>query len=133
MANDFGKRRSEIISFLKGLNEREKLVVLAFLSNDGAIGARVPGLTASIVEMHRRHHKYDLLKLAEAKQPTLDLGLLARRKGCKLERAVGLPDCWRIRRLAGNVARHLDRNTLTLRQALEALRALPDRGSAAKP
>jgi hypothetical protein len=122
----------EIISFLKGLSEREKLVVLAHLSNDAAIGARIPNLATSVVEMHRRNYKLELLKLAEAEHPTLDLRFLARRKGCRLERTSGLPDRWRIRRLHENVVRHPLQDALTLAQALEALRALPDAGNSAK-
>ena len=85
----------------------------------------------AILEMHRRYHKLELLKLAETEQPNLDLGFLARRKGCRLERAAGLPDRWRIRRLRENVVRHPQQNALTLAQALEALRALPDQESGA--
>jgi hypothetical protein len=132
MASEFGKRRNEIIAFLKGLNARERLVVLAYLSNDAAIGARVPNLAGSIVEMHRRYHKLELLKLAQTEHHTVDLGLLARRKGCRLEGVAGLPDRWRIRRLHGDVARNLDQDAVTLQQALETLRALPDERSAAK-
>jgi hypothetical protein len=132
MASEFGKRRNEIISFLKALNERERLVVLAYLSNDAAIGVRVPNLAASILEMHRRYHKLELLKLAETEHPTLDLGFLARRKGCRLERAACQPDRWRIHHLHDNVVRHPQQNALTLAQALEALRALPDKENSVK-
>ncbi len=132
MASEFGKRRNEIMSFLKALNEREKLVVLAYLSNDAAIGACVPNLAGSILEMHRRYHRLELLKLAETERPTLDLGFLARRKGCRLERAAGLPGRWRIRRLHGNVARHLDQNALTLHKHWRRFAPFPTRGTSAK-
>jgi hypothetical protein len=131
MGNEFGKRRAEIMSFLDGLSEREKLIVLAYLSNDAAIGARVPSLPAAILDMHRHYHKRELLKLAEMQRPTLDLGFLARRKGCRLERAAGLPARWHIRRLHESVLRHQQRSGLTLTQALEVLRGLPDESNSA--
>ena len=33
MAAEFGARRAEIVAFIEGLNEREKLIVLEYLSN----------------------------------------------------------------------------------------------------
>jgi hypothetical protein len=129
---DFSARRTEMMTFLRGLSSSEKLVALAYLSNDPAIGARVPNLASAILEMHRHYHKRELRRLAETEQPIIDLRLLARRKGCRLERVFGLPDRWRIHRLQGNIARHPHHNALTLTQALEALRALADKGTPAK-
>jgi hypothetical protein len=57
---------------------------------------------------------------------------IAARTAAERERAGGLPGRWRIRRLHGNVARHLDQNALTLQQALETLRAHPDERTSAK-
>jgi hypothetical protein len=138
MATDFGKRRAEIMTFVKGLSAREKLVVLSCLSNDAAICARVPNLARTILEMHRSYHKLEVLQLVETGRPNLNLEFLARRKGCRLERAEGPGDCWCIFR-ADNRSVRLGiehgpmRNALTCSQALEALRSLPDQGASVKP
>ena len=138
MATEFGKRRAEIMTFLKGLSEREKLVVLSYLSNDAAICARVPNLARTVLDMHRSYHKLELLQLAETEHPNLDLEFLARRKGCRLERADGPGDRWRIlqvdnRGCSTGIEEHcLKRNTFTLKQALDVLRSLPDQASSVR-
>ena len=128
--NDFGKRRSEIISFLRALTDREKLVALTYLANDGSISRRIPSLSIAIMEMHRAHHRSELLKSVQAEGSSLDLELLARRKGCRLERAPGSPNLLRIvptgncrawRQGASRPEEFLSRT-----QALAKLRALPD-------
>ena len=139
MATEFGKRRAEIVAFLKGLSAREKLVVLSYLSNDAAICARVPNLARAILDMHRSHHKLELLQLVETERPNINLEFLARRKGCRLERVAGLADRWRIFRVHDRVTRLTaeehgpKRSALTLGQALEELRALPDNDASARP
>ena len=139
MASELGRRRAEIMTFLKGLSEREKLVVLAYLSNDAGICARAPHLARTVLDMHRSYNEGQVIQLAATEASNLDLELLARRKGCRLQRVAGPGDRWRIlpaddrgARLA--IEEHGRRcNSLTLGQALEALRALPDQGAAAKP
>src|SRR5690242_8597275 len=73
--NELGKRRSEIIRFLGGLTDREKLIALAYLANDQMISARIPGLANTIMDMHRAHHRSALLKSVGAKSCTIDLEL----------------------------------------------------------
>jgi len=129
--NEFGKRRSEIINFLRELTDREKLVALTYLANDGSISARIPGLATTIMDMHRAHHRSEVLKSVGAKSSKLDLELLARRKGCRLERAPGSRDLLRIvptadSRAQGTGVRRSADDLLTLAQALAKLRALPD-------
>jgi hypothetical protein len=132
MATEFGKRRAEILTFLKGLSAREKLVVLSFLSNDAMICTRVPNLALAILDMHRSYHKLELRQLVESEHSNLNLAFLARRKGCRLERIGSQGDSWRILR-AGHVPvrlsmgeHDLERNTFTPKQALDVLRSLPD-------
>ena len=138
MATEFGKRRAEIMTFLKGLSAREKLVVLSYLSNDAAICARVPNLARAILDMHRSYYKLELLQLADTEHPNLDLEFLARRKGCRLERAEGSGDRWRIFEVDDRGARlrieerGAKRAALTRGQALEALRSLPDQDVSVK-
>ena len=138
MATEFGARRAEIMTFLKGLSPREKLVVLSFLSNDAAIYSRVPNLARSILDMHRSYHKMELLQLVDTEHANLNLEFLARRKGCRLERVAGVADRWRILRAHDRgvglsvEADGQKRTSLTLGQALEALRALPERLSSAR-
>jgi hypothetical protein len=128
---EFGRRRTEIMAFLGGLSEREKLIVLTYLSNDAAINARIaPELASTVLDMRRSLHRAELLKLA-ADNSNVDLQLLARRKGCRLEQRPG--DRWHIascsNRNAGlgiAVARP-QQALLTRRQALDVLRSLPDR------
>jgi hypothetical protein len=106
-------------------------MVLTYLSNDAAICARIPDLASTVLEMHRAYHGLDLVKLAEAEHPNLNLELLARRKGCRLERA-GPGDRWRIVRAGGRpdtkghrpAAR--EARALSRGQVLDALRSLPD-------
>jgi hypothetical protein len=135
MATEFGERRAEIMIFLKRLSAREKLVVLSFLSNDAAICARVPNLARTILDMHRSYHKLELLQLVETEHPNVDLEFLARRKGCRLERTGGTGDSWRILTADNRGARlrveeHCPKRiTFTLKQALDALRSLPDKTS----
>ena len=134
---EFAKRRAEIMTFLKGLNEREKLVVLAHLSNDAVISARIPDLARTVLDMHHAYHKLELLKLVEAEHSNLDLEFLARRKGCRLERAEGPADRWRIVQAdkrgvrLGPGGSGTKPSALTRKQALEKLRSLPDQDSKA--
>jgi hypothetical protein len=138
MASEFGKRRAEIMSFLKGLSERERLVVLTCICNDPTISARIPNLARAVLEMHRAYHKNELLKLVEAEHSNVDLEFLARRKGCRLQRVAGSSDRWCIRWVQANLARSRtegqcqQNSALTLVEALDTLRALPDWKSAAK-
>jgi len=138
MATEYGTRRAEIMAFLKGLSPREKLVVLSFLSNDAAIYSRVPDLARSVLDMHRSYHKMELLQLVETEHTNLNLEFLARRKGCRLERVVGVADRWRILRAHDRgvglsvEADGQTRRPLTVGQALEALRALPERPFSAR-
>jgi hypothetical protein len=127
--NEFGRRRSEIIQFLGALTDREKLLALAYLANDRMISARIPGLANTIMDMHRAHHRSALLKRVRAKRCNIDLELLARRKGCHLERALGSTDLWRIvsdssTKFAPPIS---SGPALTPTEALITLRALPDR------
>lgn len=130
MATEYGKRRAEIIAFLKGLDAREKLLALSYLGKDAEICAVAPNLHRLVYDMHRSHHQRDLLKAASVEQPVnLSLELLARRKGCQLERVVGPGDYWRI--VFGPASFHMNKcgpgkSGLTRVQAMEALRALPD-------
>ena len=92
MAREFGKRRAEIMSFLNGLSDREKLVVLTYLCNDARISARIPDLPRTILDMHHAFHGMELLKFADTERSNVDLEFLARRKGCRLERIEGAGD-----------------------------------------
>jgi hypothetical protein len=127
---EFGRRRAEIMAFLGGLSEREKLIVLTYLSNDAAIGARIPELPRTVLDMRRSLHRAELLKLA-ADNCNVDLQLLARRKGCLLEQRPG--DRWRIASCTnrktglGIAIARPQQALLTRRQALDVLRSLPDR------
>src|SRR5262249_42022947 len=132
MTNEFAERRRKIIGFLNGLSQREKLMVLACLSNDAAIHARIPDLTKTVLDMQRAHYRAELLALAETERSNLDLRLLARRKGCSLEPNSGPADLWCIvsaddpqKRIPCAVNR-LRRLALTRNQALHFLRSLPD-------
>ena len=133
MTREFGKRHAEIMSFLSGLSEREKLVVLTYLGNDPAISARIPNLARTVLDMHRAHHRAELLKLVETEHHNLELAFLARRKGCRLVRATGVEDRWCILSTHDQSPRQrttgcgLERNSLTRVQALQVLRSLPDR------
>jgi hypothetical protein len=133
MTNDFAERRRQIIAFLNGLTQPEKLLVLACLTNDAAIRARIPDLAENpaktVLDMRRAHYRAEVLALAETGRSNVDLRLLARRKGCRLEAAEGSADLWRIV-YAGNPrpshsSRPIER-ALTRRQALEVLRCIPD-------
>ena len=133
MTTEFGKRRTEILAFLKTLDKREKLVVLSFLSNDATICARVPNLASAILDMHRAYHKLELLQPVETEHPRINLEVLARRKGCRVERIAEHGDCWRILRLGHGPVRlslvdhGVQQTTFTLMEALDILRTLPDR------
>jgi hypothetical protein len=138
MATELGRRRAEIVTFLKGLSEREKLLVLAYLSHDAGICARAPNLANTVLDMRRSHNRLETIQLARAEASNLDLEFLARRKGCRLERVVGQADRWRIFPVHDRVARtnaeerYPKRFALSPGQALEALRALPDQDVSAK-
>ena len=123
--NEFGRRRSEIIRYLGALTDREKLIALAYLANDRMIGARIPGLANTMMDMHRAHHRSALLKSVGAKSCNIDLELLARRKGCRLEPVLGSPDLWHI--VSGSSPPISSGPALTPSEALITLRALPDR------
>jgi hypothetical protein len=135
MATEFWKRRAEIMTFLKGLSEREKRVVLLYLCNDASIA---PNLASKLAGIRHSCHEPKSIQLAEGSN--LDLAFLARRKGCRLERVVGAGDRWRIF-IRGHddgdqlrIARHSqNRSALTLGQALAALRALPDQETSTTP
>ena len=137
MATELGRRRAEIMTFLEGLSEREKLLVLAYLSNDAGICARAPNLARTVLDM-RRPTRLETIQLAGTEASNLDLEFLARRKGCRLERVAGQADRWRIFQVHDRVARTTaeercpKRFALTPGQALEALRALPDQDALAK-
>jgi hypothetical protein len=139
MASEPGRRRTEIMTFLKGLSEREKLLVLAYLSNDAGICARAPHLASTVMDMRRSYNKGQVIQLAAAEASNLDLEFLARRKGCCLHRVAGPGNRWRISPAEdrgvtlGSEGHGLSRNSLTLGQALEALRALPDQDVMPKP
>jgi len=75
MINEFAERRRKIIGFLNGLSQREKLLVLACLSNDTAVHARIPSLTKTVLDMQRTHYRVELLALAETERSNLDLRL----------------------------------------------------------
>jgi hypothetical protein len=132
MTNEFAERRRQIIAFINGLTQREKLDVLAWLSNDAAIGARIPDLAKTVLAMRRAHYRAEVLALAETERSNVDLRLLARRKGCRVEPAEGSADLWRIV-YGGNLhswaqssrSRPIER-ALTRRQALEILRCILD-------
>jgi hypothetical protein len=130
MSNSFGQRRAEIMAFLNALTEREKLVALTHLCNDAAIAGRIEKLDRLILNMHRAHHRIELLELA-TQGSTLDLALLARRKGCRLERVPG--DRWRVIPPADCSARlsrrpgRVEIAAVPATQALDLLRSLPDR------
>jgi hypothetical protein len=137
MTNEFAERRRKIIGFLNGLSQREKLMVLACLCNDAAIHAKLPDLSQTVFDMQRAHYRAELLAMAEPQRSNLDLRLLARRKGCRLEPNEGPADLWcivstddpqqRIPR-AGSRPKPA---ALTRNQALHILRCLPDqRGKA---
>jgi len=85
MTNEFAERRRKIIGFLNGLSQREKLMVLACLCNDAAIHAKIPDLSQTVFDMQRAQYRAELLAMAEPERSNLDLRLLARRKGCRLE------------------------------------------------
>jgi hypothetical protein len=132
MTNEFAERRRKIIGFLNGLSQREKLMVLACLSNDAAIHAKIPDLSQTVFDMQRAHYRAELLVMAETERSNLDLRLLARRKGCRLEPNEGPADLWCIvsadepqRRIpcAGNRPKPA---ALTRNQVLHILRSLPD-------
>jgi hypothetical protein len=94
-------RRADIAAFLKGLNQREKLVVLAYLSNDTMISARIPNLAAAVLEMHRSCHRLELLKLARGSDSRL--GHVLKRKARRPQRLADHMDRWRILRVDDNV------------------------------
>jgi hypothetical protein len=127
------------MTFLKGLSEREKLIVLAYLSNDAGICARAPHLASAVMDMRRSYNKRQVIQLAAAEASNLGLELLARRKGCRLQRVTGPGNRWRIfpaeyRGFSPCVEEQGPRrNSLTPGQALEALRALPDQDASARP
>jgi len=132
MTNEFAERRAKIIGFLTGLTPREKLVVLACLSNDAAISARIPDLAKTVLDMQRAQHSVELRALAETARSNLELRLLARCKGCRLEPADRPADLWRIvyagdphGRILSNSSRPMEA-AVTRKQALDILRSLPD-------
>lgn len=126
--NEFGRRRSEIVRFLGALTDREKLLALAYLANDRMISARIAGLANTIMDMHRAHHRSASLKSVGTTSCSIDLELLARRKGCRLERALGSTDLWRIVSdcTAKSAPPISSGPALTPTEALLTLRALPD-------
>jgi len=137
MTNEFAERRRKIIGFLNGLSQREKLMVLACLCNDAAIHAKIPDLSQTVFDMQRAQYRAELLAMAEPERSNLDLRLLARRKGCRLEPNEGPADLWCIvstdepQEPIPCVGHHPKPAALTRNQALDILRSLPDqRGKA---
>jgi hypothetical protein len=134
MSNEFGKRRAQIVAFLKQLSADEKIVVLTYLANDAGISARIPSLAKIALDMRRAQHRAELLTLA-SDNSNLDLEFLARRKGCRLAPVNGAGDLWRIVPAAWRDARfgldvsRTQQNSFTRKQALEFLRSLPDEQS----
>ena len=132
MSSELGKRRAEIVAFLGQLNNREKLIVLTYLANDAGIGARIPDLSKTVLDMHRAYHRVELLKSA-TENSNLDLEFLARHKGYRLEPVEGPGDRWRITPAAnrggwpGAGGRLTQSTLLTRKQALDLLRSLPDK------
>jgi hypothetical protein len=57
MVAESARRRAALITFLKGLSEREKLVALYFLANDVGISARLPDFVRTVADMHRAHYE----------------------------------------------------------------------------
>ena len=107
-------------------------MVLACLSNDAVIHARVHDLTKTVLDMQRTHYRAELLALAETERSNLELRLLARRKGCSLEPAHRPADLWRIvypgelqGRIVSNTGRPMEA-AVTRKQALDILRSIPD-------
>jgi hypothetical protein len=133
MAAGFGTRRAEIVTFLKGLTDGEKLVVLEFLSKDSIIRANAPDFARTVLNLRRSCRNLTVVRATGTERSSLDLEFLAHRKGCRLERVEGPEDCWRIlgadnRSVSSGIERHtMNRHPLTAAQALEILRALPDR------
>ena len=129
MANDFGKRRTDIIAFLKALSDREKLVALTYLSNDPMIRTRIPNMATTVLDMHRSLNRQEILQSTRTDFVSLDLTFLAQRKGCRLQRAAGRPERWWIYGPSKSAphGRGIDYGgALTPAQALEVLRSLPD-------
>jgi hypothetical protein len=127
MTNQCAERRRKIIGFLNGLTRREKLMVLACLGNDSAIHAKMPDLTKTVLEMQHAHYRAELLALAQTERSNLDLRLLARRKGCRLEPNQGPADLWCIVSADDRAGNRPRPAALTRNQALHMLRSLPDR------
>jgi hypothetical protein len=96
MAAGFGTRRAEIVTFLKGLTDGEKLVVLELLSKDPMIRANAPDLARTALNLRRSCRNLTLVHAADAERSSLDLEFLAHRKGCRVERVEGAPGAWRI-------------------------------------
>ena len=136
MANEFAERQRKIVAFLNGLTQREKLLVLAWPCNDAAI--IVVGFLIwprFVLDVRRAHYRAELRAFAETERSNADLGLLAWRKGCRLEPAKGSVDLWHIV-YAGDLQARVQSNSggptqhpLTQRQALAILRCLPDQRS----
>jgi hypothetical protein len=133
MATRFGTRRAEIVTFLKGLTDGEKLVVLEFLSKDSIIRANAPDFARTVLNLRRSCRNLTVVRAVGTERSSLDLEFLAHRKGCRLERVEGPADRWRIlgadnRSVSSGIERNrTNRQPLTTAQALEILRALPDK------
>jgi hypothetical protein len=130
MTHEVGKRRAEIIAFLDALTEHEKLVALAHLSNNPAVGARIPHLARAVLDADRAQRQAEVIKLA-SESSSLELEFLARQKGCRLVRVEGAGDRWRVVATGGtNAKAHAGggkQPALTRNQALVLLRSLPER------
>jgi hypothetical protein len=113
------------MAFLSGLTAREKLIALTYLANDAGVSARIPDLARTVLDMHRAHHRVELLKLT-TQSANLDLEFLARRKGCRLEPVEGPGDRWRVMPAANVGGARTQRASLSRKQALDLLRSLPD-------
>lgn len=134
MSSELGKRRAQIIEFLKELSTTEKLIALTYLANDAGISAHIPNLARIVLDIRRSHYRVELLKLA-TENSNLDLEFLARRKRCRLEPVNGPGDRWCIVPASGSDTRlglgdsRKQRISLTRKQVLDFLHSLPDEQS----
>jgi hypothetical protein len=93
------------------------------------IRANAPDLARTVLNLRRSCRNLTVVRAIGSERSSLDLEFLAHRKGCRLERVEGLSGAWRILHggPSGTERYRTDRHPLTTAQALEILRALPDR------
>jgi hypothetical protein len=77
MAAGFGTRRAEIVTFLKGLTDGEKLVVLEFLSKDPIIRANAPDFARTVLNLRRSCRNLTVVRAIGTERSSLDLEFLA--------------------------------------------------------